>query len=266
MESAASAVLAFGRKAYELHQKSGSYSVERMRLNTCVQQLVDLVRHGRQRLQPSDIAPLQHDLEQATRLMEVMARDERQSKFGLPFLSRPVGIIKKASYVDQCAELLLQLERRLATLSQVMQAKAALVHLYPRAEEATLELWREVRNPQPSESALRRYAADGADLNKLHGVVGTCLHHCASEDKANAIRALVELGADVNQRNKHYETGKMTGPTPLHVAARNGHISATYALLVECGADRSLRDADGNLPLDLAQHGKHKGPVTILTS
>lgn len=150
MESAASAVFSFGHKAHELHQMSGSYLVERTALNACVQQLVDLVRQGRQRLKPSDIAPLQHDLSQATRLMEVMAHDERQGNCGLPWLSRPVAIIKKAAYADQCAELLIQLELRLASLSHVMQAKVAVHQRYSRADEVMLEHTLR-RNACPSE-------------------------------------------------------------------------------------------------------------------
>merc|ERR1712118_477574 len=106
-----------------------------------------------------------------------------------------------------------------AALSQVLQAKAALQQLYPRSEEATAELWQEVRSAYPSESTIRRCSAEGADLNRMHGAVGSCLHHCAAEDKVHALQVLVDLGADVNIRNKDYSSGKMTGPTPLHVAA-----------------------------------------------
>merc|ERR1719158_2400646 len=110
-------------------------------------------------------------------------------------------------------------------------------------------MWAEIRKPRPSERILRQCAADGADLNRLHGADGSCLHHCAAEDKAEAARVLVELGAYVDLRNKDRRTGKMVGPTALHMAARNGHMSTTYTLLVVCGADRGLRDADGNLAI-----------------
>jgi ankyrin repeat protein len=44
--------------------------------------------------------------------------------------------------------------------------------------------------------------------------------------------------------------------TPLHEAARQGH-SEIVALLLEAGADPSVRDADGNAPADLAREKEH---------
>ena len=39
--------------------------------------------------------------------------------------------------------------------------------------------------------------ANGADINALHGVAGSCVHHCAAHDKSSAICVLAELSADV---------------------------------------------------------------------
>lgn len=247
MDSAAKAIVALGQRAYELHQQSGQFALERRRLNNAVQQLVALVKDGRQRLQAPDVAPLRHELVQATDLMGAMARDERRGWGGLGCCSRPVSVVKKAGYVAQCTELVGQLERRLAGLSQVLQSKAALKALYPRADEATAELWEEVRRDVPRDSVIRRCAAEGAELDKVWGIAGTCAHHCAANGKATTILALHAAGADVDAHNIDWEqwgdarAAKPTGGTPLHFAARNGDTAAAYTLIVQCGADPERR-------------------------
>ena len=72
------------------------------------------------------------------------------------------------------------------------------------------------------------------------------LHHAIYEKRANleAIRALVQNGADVNGRDKHMRT-------PLHRAAQFGYANAVR-LLVSLGAQPNARDENGLTPFDRA--------------
>jgi ankyrin repeat protein len=53
--------------------------------------------------------------------------------------------------------------------------------------------------------------------------------------------------------------------TPLHEAARAGEIE-TVRFLIDAGADRTLRDADGCTPLDLAARYQHASTVALLSA
>ncbi len=69
-----------------------------------------------------------------------------------------------------------------------------------------------------------------------------------------AIRSLLEHGADVNA------VQKKTGNTALHYAAMRG-ADDVVALLVQFGADGSIRNAEGKLPRELEKTPAH-APVT----
>jgi ankyrin repeat protein len=89
----------------------------------------------------------------------------------------------------------------------------------------------------------------GADPNAFDGGRHTPLYsvgnECAGPDSADVVRALVRGGARVDARDG------VTGSTALHMAARRGNAVAAQALL-ECGADKSLRDRRGDTPLQRA--------------
>lgn len=53
-----------------------------------------------------------------------------------------------------------------------------------------------MRNACTSENSLCCRAAHGVYLDKLQGVIGSRLHHCAAEDKAAAVRLVLEFGAE----------------------------------------------------------------------
>ena len=78
------------------------------------------------------------------------------------------------------------------------------------------------------------------------------IHHCISVGNAphgahgaDVVRVLAQGGANVNaqERLKHC--------TPLHMAARRGNVLVAEALL-DCGADREMRDKLGDTPLHRA--------------
>jgi hemoglobin len=70
-------------------------------------------------------------------------------------------------------------------------------------------------------------------------------NECASEAGPRIVRALVQAGADVNA------CGGVTRATPLHMAARRGHVDIARALL-DCGASIEARDSKGATPLQRA--------------
>jgi cytohesin len=95
---------------------------------------------------------------------------------------------------------------------------------------------------------LERLIAHGADVNRPAADDGrTALHVAAGwgykgERSLTVIRLLLASGADVNARDQRQQT-------PLHWAAHEGNKDAAE-LLVQNGADRSLRDCDGKAPVD----------------
>ena len=71
-----------------------------------------------------------------------------------------------------------------------------------------------------------------------------------AERRPEIVRLLIERGSPVDGR------GSPAGHTPLHEAAFNGDL-ALARLLLERGADRSMRTAEGDTPLDIAvKHGR----------
>ena len=66
------------------------------------------------------------------------------------------------------------------------------------------------------------------------------LREAAGEGRVDAVRVLVEQGADVHAQDQD-------GDAPLHLAARKGH-GEVVKVLVELGADTQARDAEGRTP------------------
>eukprot|EP00959_Pyramimonas_sp_CCMP1952_P321561 6728887-Pyramimonas_sp.AAC.1 len=101
-----------------------------------------------------------------------------------------------------------------------------------------------------SVEAVRVLVELGADCNAKAADGGTPLHSAADQGRVQAVRALVELGADYNVKAAY-------GSTPLHLAASDGHVKAVRVLL-ELGADFNAKDVDGFTPLfwaaQLEQH------------
>jgi ankyrin repeat protein len=132
----------------------------------------------------------------------------------------------------------------------------------------------------------------GADINKPHEGVPdfTPLFLAAGGGRADMVRSLAELGADLNQATKdglmilhisalggHLDvvrclildfgadinkTEKYCGSC-LYGAAQNGHLDVVR-FLVEYGADVDKVDIDGRTPLMAASLGKHEKIVRYL--
>lgn len=80
------------------------------------------------------------------------------------------------------------------------------------------------------------------DLKDIHG--DTPLHYATRGNHVKTIRALVEAGAGVNEKNRVRDC-------PLHLAARAGHKEAVKALLA-LEADTEKENADGFTPIKCA--------------
>jgi hemoglobin len=70
-------------------------------------------------------------------------------------------------------------------------------------------------------------------------------NECASETGPEVVRALVRAGAEVDA------CGGVTRATPLHMAARRGHVEIARTLL-DCGAAANAQDRRGDTPLQRA--------------
>jgi ankyrin repeat protein len=71
------------------------------------------------------------------------------------------------------------------------------------------------------------------------------------------VRALVEAGADVNA------CGGVTHATPLHAAARRGHVEIA-AVLLDCGAITGAKDTKGDTPLQRALNCRKQTVAELL--
>lgn len=88
-------------------------------------------------------------------------------------------------------------------------------------------------------------AVDHQGSTPLHFVAQAIDPSASSEDYVKMAKKLLALGGDPNAANKH-------GRTPLHDAA-TANKGSVMQLLVEGGADPSLRDVDGKSAQDLLQ-------------
>ena len=72
----------------------------------------------------------------------------------------------------------------------------------------------------------------------------------------DAVKLLIDSGADVNKGNMH-------GETPLYIASRDGHYDVVQ-LLVDAGADVDNADQNGTTPLYAALAMEHLPVVKLL--
>lgn len=103
-----------------------------------------------------------------------------------------------------------------------------------------------VRNDDKDE--VKRLLAAGADPNLNTHFSGPALNEAVEHSDVGMMRLLVDNGADVNAVNK-------AGSTPLHRAVTAWKDKdAKIEFLLECGADATLRDFNGDTPAVFARH------------
>ncbi len=103
---------------------------------------------------------------------------------------------------------------------------------------------------------VRRCMARGyrTDMQRRGGV--SVLFTAASHGKGEAVKALIEAGADI-------EPWSRNGSTPLHTAAYVGN-AGTLKVLIEAGARIEAKEQRGRTPLHAAAQGGRSGTAQIL--
>jgi hemoglobin len=94
---------------------------------------------------------------------------------------------------------------------------------------------------------------DGGGHTPLYSVA----NECSSDAGPELVRLLVQAGADVNA------CGGVTRATPLHMAARRGHVEIARVLLA-LGAATEARDSKGVTPLERAANCRKTAVVALL--
>lgn len=106
---------------------------------------------------------------------------------------------------------------------------------------------------------LRTLAHYGADVNAANALGATALHSAVSADQAEAIAALVLIGADLEAKMHEYKF------TPLLFACQELSVKALKTL-VHLGAKIDVRDTDGDTPLHcVAREAGQEGAVGMVT-
>jgi len=100
---------------------------------------------------------------------------------------------------------------------------------------------------------------EGAQVNKAdeYGLYAA-LHWASLMGKNDTVQALIERGGNVSQVTRH-------GRTPLHYAADQGHIQCA-SILLNAGADITVKDIDECTPMDLAKLAGHVRVYEMLKS
>ncbi len=106
-------------------------------------------------------------------------------------------------------------------------------------------------------SLIRRGAHPGMQDSGGHPPLYRVANECALETGPDVVLALVRAGADVNA------SSGVTRATPLHMAARRGHVEIARALL-DCGASIDARDSKGDTPRQRAINCRKDEVVRLL--
>ncbi|XP_050679892.1 palmitoyltransferase Hip14 [Leptidea sinapis] len=108
-------------------------------------------------------------------------------------------------------------------------------------------------------SRVKELVEAGWDVNQPDHETVTLLHWAAINNRRDIIEYLVSKGARVDAIGGELQS------TPLHWAARQGHLEATV-LLVRAGANPGLRDAEGCGCVHLAAQYGHTAVVAYLVA
>ncbi|WP_303674344.1 ankyrin repeat domain-containing protein [Vampirovibrio chlorellavorus] len=103
--------------------------------------------------------------------------------------------------------------------------------------------------------ALLQLVRQGANLTQLHSKGNTLFHTAAYHGSVDFIQELVAALPD-QDAHRMMNRANEYGSTPLHSAAKKGHVKA-IKLLLDLGAEPNVRDHQKRTPLDLAIKSRH---------
>lgn len=143
---------------------------------------------------------------------------------------------------------------QLDALCHLLQTDPDAVHQVDRLRKTALHTAAGVDNVE----AIRLLLDAGADIS-AHDVTGmTPLHVAAMYSRGRAASLLLQRGADLHARDTF-------GDTPLHTAAIFGRTKMAL-WLIRHGADPCARNTAGRIPLDLARERRHQETAAALTA
>ncbi|EGC33136.1 hypothetical protein DICPUDRAFT_49138 [Dictyostelium purpureum] len=90
-------------------------------------------------------------------------------------------------------------------------------------------------------------AENKVDINCVDSIGETSAHWAAKNNHADVLKVLIKYKANVNA------VTASSNETPLHKAAYKNNLDAIRVLVIDGKADVSIKDKDGNTPLQIAK-------------
>ncbi|MEE9912006.1 MAG: ankyrin repeat domain-containing protein [Deltaproteobacteria bacterium] len=111
--------------------------------------------------------------------------------------------------------------------------------------------------------AMKDLIQKGVNLNEPGetSYKATALHWAASNGREEAVRTLLAAGANINSQDYCRQT-----PIFYAVNSQQGGKAATVGLLIDKGADMSLKDCNGWMPVDYARENQDKVLLDLIMS
>lgn len=141
----------------------------------------------------------------------------------------------------------------IAKIQSIINRKPAIVNSERMLGESPLHKAAEIGNPKVIELLLK----NGAICNSKNFNRATPLHIAVKKNKEEAVVELIQSCDQVNAMAYRSDL------TPLHLASLNGYYKIAK-ILVENGADITVKNRVGKTPLDIAEENDHKNIVDLL--